>query len=68
MSTNQDEQEIERPRAVLRDRMRRVPERVNNGSVQAARDYKDAYSRARKAIEKKSVKLTELQTLINAVS
>lgn len=63
-----DEKEIERLRNILRDGMRRVPERINGASVQAVRDYKEAYKRATKLIDKRNATPSELQSAINQVA
>lgn len=63
-----DEQEVERLRGVLREGMRRVPARINGASVQAVRDYKDAYKRATKLVDKRNATPSELQSMINQVT
>lgn len=63
-----EEKEIERLRDILRERMRRVPDRIHTASIQAVRDYKSAYTSAKKTIEKRSATLHELQATINQVS
>lgn len=63
-----EEQEAERLREVLRLRLKRVPDRINGGSVQAVRDYKQAYVRATKLLNKSSASPSDLQSAINQVS
>lgn len=63
-----DEQEIERLRGVLRERMRRAPDRINTASVQVVRDYKKAYVAAAKLVGKRGATATELQAAITQVS
>jgi hypothetical protein len=63
-----NEQEVERLRGILREALRKVPARVNGGSIQSVRDYKDAYKRAVKAVDKSKATSHELQMLINQVS
>lgn len=62
-----EEQEVERLRNVLRNGMRRVPDRINGASVQAVRDYKEAYKRAAKLVDKRNATPGELQSAINQV-
>ena len=64
----QDQQEIERLRQSLRERLQRAPAWINEASVQAVRDWKKAYDKARKTVEKKTVTATELQSAIQSVS
>ena len=63
-----DEKEIERLRDTLRERLRRVPDRINGASVQAVREYKLAYTKAVKVVDKKNASAHELQSMINQVS
>ena len=63
-----DEQEVERLRAVLRERMRRAPDRINAASVQVVRDYKKAYVAAAKLVNKRAATASELQAAITQVS
>lgn len=65
---SEDVKEIERLRDILRNGMKRVPERINGASVQAVRDYKAAYKKAEKAVDKSKVSSHELQMLINQVA
>lgn len=62
-----DEQEAERLRGILRNALRKVPERINSASVKAVRDYKDAYKRAVKVVDKRNATPSELQSMINQV-
>lgn len=62
-----DEQEVERLRGILREGLRKVPTRINSASVQAVRDYKDAYKRAVKVVDKRNATPSELQSMINQV-
>jgi hypothetical protein len=62
-----DEQEVERLRTVLRNGMRRAPERINGASVQVVREYKEAYKRAAKLVDKRNATPSELQSAINQV-
>lgn len=62
------EQEVERLRGILRAAIRKVPDRINGGSIQSVRDYKDAYKKAVKAVDKSKATTHELQMLINQVS
>lgn len=64
----QDPKEIERLRASLQERLRKAPDWINGASVQAVRDWKKAYERARKVVDKKSATATELQSAIQSVS
>lgn len=64
----QEQQEIERLRATLQERLKRAPAWINEASVQAVRDWKRAYERARKVVDKKSATSTELQSAIQSVS
>lgn len=68
MSEQQDRQEIERLRESLQQRMRRVPDWVNSGSIQAVRDYKKRYAAASKLLDKKNATATDLTSAIQAVS
>ena len=63
-----EEQEAERLRAILREGLRKVPARINSASVQAVRDYKDAYKRAMKVVDKRNATPSELQNMINQVA
>lgn len=62
------EQEVERLRDILRAAIRRVPDRINGGSIQSVRDYKSAYKKAVKVVDKTKATSHELQMLINQVS
>jgi len=62
-----DQKVIENLRNQLREATKRVPSRINSASVQAVRDYKDAYKKAVKLIDKKGVKETELRSALTAV-
>jgi len=62
-----DPKVIENLRNQLREATKRVPARINSASVQAVRDYKDAYKKAVKLIDKKGVKETELRSALTAV-
>lgn len=68
MSTPQDKQEIDRLRASLQQRLQRAPDWIHGASVQAVRDWKRNYDRARKALDKKNATARELQSAINSVS
>ena len=62
-----DQKVIENLRNQLREATKRVSARINSASVQAVRDYKDAYKKAVKLIDKKGVKETELRSALTAV-
>jgi ElaB/YqjD/DUF883 family membrane-anchored ribosome-binding protein len=64
----EDEREIERLRTELRQSLRRVPERINGASIQAVRDYKEAYKRASKLVDKSKATAHELRMTINQVT
>jgi hypothetical protein len=64
----QDQQEIERLRASLEERLRRAPTWVNGASIQAVRDWKEAHKRAKKVALKKSPTATELLSAIQSVA
>lgn len=64
----EDEREIQHLRDVLRQSLRRAPERINGASIQAVRDYKEAYKRAVKAVDKTKATAHELRMLINQVT
>lgn len=68
MSEQQDRQEIERLRESLQQRMKRVPDWVNSGSIQTVRDYKKRYAAASKLLDKKNATATDLVSAISAVS
>lgn len=63
-----DEKEIDRLRGVLRERLRRAPDRINAASVQVVRDYKKAYVAAAKLVDKRAATAGELQAAITQVS
>ena len=63
-----DEKEVERLRGVLRNALRKVPDRINSASVQAVRDYKEAYKRAMKVVDKRNATPSEIQSMINQVA
>lgn len=62
-----DEQETERLRGILREGLRKVPARISGASVQAVRDYKEAYKRALKVVDKRNATPSEIQSMINQV-
>ena len=64
----EEQKQIERLRETLRERMQRVPDRINGASIQAVREYKKAYIAAQKTAKKSSPSLHELQSAINQVS
>ena len=64
----EEEKQIEHLRDTLRDRMKKVPARINTASIQAVREYKKAYIAAKKTADKKSPSMHELQNAINQVS
>lgn len=51
--------------AQIRDMLKRVPAKVNSGSVQMARDFKRFHSSATKTLEKSRTTLTDIQGLFN---
>lgn len=67
-STTHNQQEIDRLRASLQERLARAPEWINGASVQAVREWKKSYDRAKKVIAKKSATASELQSAIQSVS
>lgn len=64
----EEEKQIERLRGVLRERLRRAPDRINAASVQVVREYKKAYVAATKLVGKRGATATELQAAITQVS
>lgn len=62
-----DEKEVDRLRGILREGLRKVPARISSASVQVVRDYKDAYRRAVKVVDKRNATPSELQNMINQV-
>jgi hypothetical protein len=66
--TPQDQQEVERLRASLQSKLQRAPEWINGASVQAVREWKKNYDRAKKTAAKKSPTAGELQSAIQSVS
>lgn len=68
MNELEQHNEIERLRAALRERMRKVPPGLSGASVQAVRDYKKRHQEAAKLLTKKSPSVGELTSAINSVS
>lgn len=62
-----DKKVIQELKQQLREATKRVPTRINSASVQAVRDYKDAYKKAVKLIDKQGAKETELRSALVAV-
>ena len=62
-----EQEKINDLRNQLREAVKKVPHRINSASVQAVRDYKDAYTKAVKMIDKKGAKETELRSALVAV-
>jgi ribosomal protein S20 len=62
-----EQQVIESLKSQLRQAIKRVPDRINGASVQAVREYKEAYKKATKLVDKKGAKEIELRSALTAV-
>ena len=64
----ESKEEIERLRADLERHLRRIPERVCNGSIQTVQAFKAAHKAATKVLAARSVNAAKLRAVINSIT
>ena len=68
MTTTDQQLEIANLRIRLEGAMRRPPDWMSEASIQRVREWKVAYARAKKLLDKKSATAGELSSAIQSVS
>ncbi len=61
---NDDKEVIETYKSRLRERMNKVPQRVNNGGIETTRTWMEARKRAEKLLKRRDATATQLISAI----